>query len=208
MDEIHREVRRYYEDKLQTHGVSPRGVDWKDAQSQELRFKQFLGLFPQNQPFGVLDFGCGYAAFLEYLRGQGIQCGYAGMDLSPAMIATATERHALDTLASFRCDNRITPADFIVASGVFNVRQESSLADWARYIQDNLEAIAANARLGFGVNFLSSYSDLDKQRADLYYADPLRLFDWAKRHVAKNVALLHDYGLYEFTLLVRKETPQ
>lgn len=208
MDEIHFEVRRYYEEKLHTHGVCARGVDWKDSQSQELRFKQFLGLFPPDDRFGVLDFGCGYAAFLEFLRGQGSQCSYEGVDLSPAMIATATQRHAPDALASFHCGNRIMPADFIVASGVFNVRQEASLADWETYVQTNLEAIASNARRGFGVNFLSSYSDHDKQRADLYYADPLRMFDWAKRHVARNVALLHDYGLYEFTLLVRKENPQ
>ena len=42
-------------------------------------------------------------------------------------------------------------------------------------------------------------------RPDLYYADPCRLFDLCKRRYAKNVALLHDYGLYEFTILVRKQ---
>jgi hypothetical protein len=41
-------------------------------------------------------------------------------------------------------------------------------------------------------------------RSDLHYADPGRLFDYCKRRFARNVALLHDYGLYEFTLLVRK----
>ena len=36
-------------------------------------------------------------------------------------------------------------------------------------------------------------------RADLYYADPRAFFDLCKRHYSKQVALLHDYGLYEFT---------
>ncbi|MBC7939785.1 MAG: class I SAM-dependent methyltransferase, partial [Chitinophagaceae bacterium] len=38
-----------------------------------------------------------------------------------------------------------------------------------------------------------------------YYPDPLDLFDVCKRRFSRNVALLHDYGLYAFTILVRKE---
>ncbi|REM56201.1 class I SAM-dependent methyltransferase, partial [Mycobacterium tuberculosis] len=49
-----------------------------------------------------------------------------------------------------------------------------------------------------------SYSDASKMRDDLYYADPCALFDLCKRRYSKSVALLHDYGLYEFTILVRK----
>jgi hypothetical protein len=41
-------------------------------------------------------------------------------------------------------------------------------------------------------------------RANLYYADPLYLFDHCRVHYSKWVALLHDYGLYEFTVVVRK----
>jgi hypothetical protein len=42
-------------------------------------------------------------------------------------------------------------------------------------------------------------------RPDLYYGDPCALFDHCKRRYARNVAVLHDYGLYEFTILVRKD---
>jgi len=42
-------------------------------------------------------------------------------------------------------------------------------------------------------------------RPDLYYADPLFLFDFCKQNFSKNVALLHDYRLYDFTLIVRKD---
>ena len=38
----------------------------------------------------------------------------------------------------------------------------------------------------------------------LYYPNPCEVFDWCKRRYAKDVALLHDYGLYAFTMLVRK----
>ena len=50
---------------------------------------------------------------------------------------------------------------------------------------------------------LTTYSDADKQRDDLFYADPLRVFDICKQRFSPRVALLHDYPLYEFTIIVR-----
>jgi len=43
------------------------------------------------------------------------------------------------------------------------------------------------------------------ERPDLYFGDPLLYFDFCKRNFSRNVALLHDYGLYDFTILVRKD---
>ena len=61
------------------------------------------------------------------------------------------------------------------------------------------------SRTGFAFNALSLYSDPDRRRPDLYYADPLYWFDHCKRRYCRFVALLHDYPLYEFTILVRKK---
>ena len=94
-------------------------------------------------------------------------------------------------------------ADYSVASGIFNVRLDQSDADWREYIVRTLEQMAATSRKGFAFNCLTSYSDADHMRPDLYYADPCWLFDLCKRRFSRNVALLHDYDLYEFTMLVR-----
>jgi hypothetical protein len=58
---------------------------------------------------------------------------------------------------------------------------------------------------GFAFNMLTSYSDPERCRNDLYYGDPAYFFDLCKRNFARNVAVLHDYGLWEWTILVRKE---
>lgn len=50
---------------------------------------------------------------------------------------------------------------------------------------------------------LTKYSDKEYLRDNLYYGDPMFIFDYCGTF--KNVALLHDYGLYEFTIIVRKE---
>ena len=66
-----------------------------------------------------------------------------------------------------------------------------------------LETLAELSIRGFAFNMLTSYSDTDKMRPDLYYGDPAFFFDHCKRRYSRNVALLHDYGLYEFTIIVR-----
>jgi hypothetical protein len=57
---------------------------------------------------------------------------------------------------------------------------------------------------GFAFNVLTSYAAEDKKRQDLHYADPCFWLDHCERHCSRNVALLHDYPLYEFTLIVRR----
>ena len=57
------------------------------------------------------------------------------------------------------------------------------------------------SKKGFGFNLLSTYVDWKEDH--LYYGDPLFFFDFCKRHVSRYVSLLHDYPLYEWTILVR-----
>jgi hypothetical protein len=76
-------------------------------------------------------------------------------------------------------------------------------AAWLGYVETTLDRLAALGRRGFAFNLLSRYSDPDRRRPDLYYGDPLALFDHCKRRFSPRVALLHDYPLWEFTILVR-----
>ena len=68
-----------------------------------------------------------------------------------------------------------------------------------------LEKIDALSRKGFAFNVLTKYSDREFMRDDLYYADPIFLFEHCRRKFSRFVSLIHDYPLYEFTILVRKE---
>jgi hypothetical protein len=68
--------------------------------------------------------------------------------------------------------------------------------------------LASLGSRGFAFNALTTYSDADRQRPDLYYADPLVCFDHCRRTFSRFVTLLHDYPLYEFTMLVRFQAAQ
>jgi SAM-dependent methyltransferase len=206
-DSIRSRVQHYYDEKIQTHGPTPRGVDWNSPESQQMRFGQLLTLIDRSLPFTINDFGCGYGALADYLQKQGHAFVYCGFDISDHMIARAEELHSAAKQISFvNCESDLSEADYTVASGIFNVKLDTPAADWERYIIETLETINALSRSGFGFNVLTKYSDEEFMRPDLYYADPLFLFDYCKTKFSRFVALLHDYPLYEFTILVRKDT--
>ena len=57
--------------------------------------------------------------------------------------------------------------------------------------------------VGFGFNVLSDWREPHRKQSFLYCGDPAKFLNRARRYSAE-VALLHDYGLWDFTILVRK----
>lgn len=198
------EVSDYYTQKLAEHGRTAKGVDWNGVESQTLRFEQLCKLIKEPS-FSIIDLGCGYGALLEYLDSLYEDFSYLGIDISEAMIKSAKARFQNSKNAEFLASSRPHRiADFCVASGIFNVRLERSEGEWADYLLSTLDVLDKFCTKGFAFNCLTSYSDDPLKRHNLYYADPCWLFDVCKRKYSRNVTLLHDYELYEFTLLVRK----
>lgn len=205
IDELLDEVASYYSEKFAQHGQTPRGVDWNGEQSQVLRFQQLCKVIAGEGSFSLNDIGCGYGALFDFLAGNYRNFSYLGNDVSEDMVQAAARRHTKHPQARFvKAGEPDRVADFSVASGIFNVRLGRADSEWYEYLKLTLDMIDRTSRHGFSFNCLTSYSDEDKKRDYLYYADPCLLFDLCKRRYSAQVALLHDYGLYEFTILVRK----
>jgi SAM-dependent methyltransferase len=198
-------VKSYFEKRIREHGASPRGSDWNSEDSQNTRFDQLLKVI-ESQHFSILDYGCGYGALADYLATKGFEADYYGYDILESAIETARHAHQGKTRRSFFTEKAQLPVcDYTVASGIFNFRGEQSFEDWTEYVLDVLSEFNRLSSRGFASNFLTKYSDAEKMRADLYYADPLFLFDYCKHNFSKHVALLHDYRLYDFTIIIRKD---
>lgn len=199
------QVKSYFDQRIREHGASPRGSDWNSETSQNIRFDQLLKVV-EAQTFSLLDYGCGYGALADYLAQKGLDVDYYGYDILESAIETARQIHRDQPRRRFFAEKTQLPVcDYTVASGIFNFRGDQSSEDWTEYVLSVLQEFDALSQRGFASNFLTKYSDADKMRPDLYYADPLFLFDHCKRNFSKNVALLHDYRLYDFTLIIRKD---
>jgi SAM-dependent methyltransferase len=197
------DVANYYSIKLSQHGETPLGVDWNGLDGQNLRFAQ-LSKIVSLPSFSINDLGCGYGALFDYLNGISAKLSYRGYDVSSEMIKAANLRYENTVNATFKVSSEPDEvSDYGVASGIFNVRLGRSDAEWFEYLEATLDLLNRTSSQGFAFNCLTSYSDSDKMRDYLYYANPCVLFDLCKRKYSRNVSLLHDYGLYEFTILVR-----
>lgn len=204
-DKILTDVADYYSAKIKEHGETPQGVDWNGKDGQFTRFAQLLKIIDGGRPFSVNDIGCGFGALYDYMGDQFPSFSFVGVDVSSDMIDAAKRRYVdRDNADYIIADRPNVPADYSVASGIFNVRQGCSDSDWLSFILETLDMMNTFSTKGFAFNCLTSYSDAEFMRDYLYYADPGFIFDHCKKNYSRNVALLHDYDLYEFTILVRK----
>jgi SAM-dependent methyltransferase len=200
------EVNKYYTEKVLEHGPTPKGVDWNGEHSQQIRFKQLVSLINEEESYknpSVLDFGCGFGSLLSYFKKNELNLDYIGYDISQEMLKQAKIIFPNDgSWISSLPDN--LNVDYVIASGLFNVKQEQSQIEWENYIFNTLDLINKISIKGFSFNILSTYSDVEFMKNYLYYASPELFFKHCKLNYSKQVAILHDYDLYEFTLIIRK----
>jgi SAM-dependent methyltransferase len=207
-EKMYRIIQNYFSETLTKHGATAKGADWRDDHAQQLRFVELSRILStsENEHFTVTDFGCGTGAFSDFLVKEKFNFSYLGIDCTRLMIETA--RNINSNKANCRFEEATclsSPTDFTVVSGTFNYKGMTPFSQWQDYVLDTLGNIDRFSTRGFAFNLLTSYSDEDKMLDHLYYPEPAFYFDFCKRNFSRNVALLHDYGAYEFTILVRKQ---
>lgn len=198
-------VEKYFVDKLNDHGATHQGVDYNSPESQERRFFELAKIIDSTRKYSLLDFGSGYGALYDYLVNKGHDLQYVGYDIAEPMIEKGRQTHPDNPDCTFTSKIEEVPLlDYAVLSGTFNMKLDIDETSWEQIITEGLHQMDACTSKGFSFNMLTKYSDADKMRPDLYYGDPCYYFDYCKRNFSRNVALLHDYDLYDFTILVRK----
>lgn len=207
-DDVRELVERYYTAKLRKFGPTPRGVDWRNGTSQHDRFDVLLQVLGDRRNVDLLDFGCGYGALLDHPAIVKHCAKYSGIDISLEMVEAAQRLHELCGYShpqhEFKAADIISEThDVIVASGIFNVKLQTSEAAWRAYISATVRMMADRTTAALAYNCLSIRSDPEKRRADLHYADP-------SEHVALlaelgfDTEVADDYGLYEFTVFASR----
>ena len=208
IDETQKKLNDYFSEKLIAFGATPKGVDYNGPEAQERRFEQLVKVIDPSAPFTVIDYGSGYGGMFDFLQSKGWQFEYYGIDLIDKMVIVGRELHRDFPNAHFTTDESEVPvADYLMAGAIFNIKLDASYEDWQDFVVTTLQRMNALCSKGFSFNMLTKYSDADRmaQRPDLFFGDPLFFFDLCKKNFSRNVALLHDYGLYDFTILVRKD---
>jgi len=199
-------VHELYENNILEKGINPKALGWKEESDQYLRFEKLANILleKENSSFSVNDYGCGYGSMFHFFDKikPGLLDKYYGYDISENMLAEA-KKMIQDERAEFFCTSDMKHfVDYSFVSGTYNVKFDATDKEWLSFIKDNLLQLARMSKKGFSFNLLTTY--VDWKESNLYYANPLELFDFCKKNISKKVNLFHDYDLYEFTIGVLK----
>ena len=141
----------YYEKKLKKYGATFKGVDWNSYESQNLRFKKLTkSLIEKKNRYSLLDYGCGYGALLKYINDNYDNIDYFGYDFSKSMIKQA--KIINDNLKKTSWLSELKEADtfdYIIASGIFNVKLNYHHTGWLKQVIETLDKINSISKKGF-----------------------------------------------------------
>lgn len=166
---------------------------------------QLLRLF-EGAPRSLNDVGCGWGALVPFLarRFRNARIDYLGSDVSADMVAQAQALWGHRRGVAFAVGGAgVRNADHAVASGIFNVRLGEPLPAWEAFVAHTLAELHRTTRRGFAVNFLRTLPAGVEATPQLYRTEPERWAAFCRKALGREVVVLADYGMREFTLLAR-----
>lgn len=187
-----------YNERLDRLGETPAALGWARGR-HNVRFS----IFAEQLNFdgaSVLDFGCGMADFLGFLRDRGCDVSYVGVDINERLVQIAQERYpdARFLTRDMLSDSVDFRVDYAVASGVHNVK----MADNTAFLRASLDALWAVADKAVALNFLSNKVSYPTQHS--HHSDPAEVLSICYEKTNKLV-LRNDYMPFEFTVVLFKD---
>lgn len=194
-------IREYYLPKLKNEQSEAGCLGWENQRAQELRFKILERvIFSQAS---VLDVGCGLGNLYDYLKNQGYEFEYTGVDILPEMIYRAKEKNPQ---LEFICGNIFIDDlfgsrkfDIVYASGIFNIE----LGNNEDFLCSALRKFVALSNKFVVFNLLHNRSKT--MEAGYYYQNPdtvKRLLAHMKNMIFKNVIFIDDYLDNDFSTIL------
>jgi SAM-dependent methyltransferase len=145
---------KFYKKAIDLHGISPKGVYWKDEESQYKRFYIITELLQDEiEKCSIVDAGCGFGEYYNYLLiNDFIPKKYIGIDCMKEMVELSRSR--FKNVDFFQMDvlkNKLIEADYYICSGGMNILEEEEFYKF-------IERCFAVSTKGFVFNFLKNKS--------------------------------------------------
>ena len=203
-----------YRPSILEHGDSPRATFANSRESQDLRFQRMTRLLTAGRSrFSVLDVGAGLCDLHGFLDKRGVEHRYTGTEIVQEMVDLARRKYPgidirnCDILA----DDSMTPHDFVLCSGIFNIPGRTPRDAWSHFVLDMVRRMYELSTVAMTFNFLTSYRTFTDP--DLHYTDPREMLNYCIENLSRFVTIDQGYPLYECTMTVlrpetvRKEHP-
>lgn len=207
----YKQIVKHYEDCLEQHGDTHKGVDWPNPEDVVTRYNVMLDLIYLNKEqnnASLLDFGCGTAHLFEHISQLPIknQIEYSGLDLSEKFISVCKKKFPE---TAFYCGDildenfRINNFDYIVLNGVFTEKRNLSFDEMWSYFTSLLTKVFQLSNRGIAFNVMSK--QVDWERDDLFHVPLDLLATFLCKNLTRHFVVRNDYGLYEYTVYLYKK---
>lgn len=203
-------IARACEEVLHKHGDTHLGNGYtRTIEEARGQYAMMMEVIRETEgPIHVLDFGCGLAHMLDYIKSEPrlAHVQYSGLDLSEDYIAAARKRHPeadlrqMDVLAD---DTKLPDYDYVVMNGVFNFRGKIPYEEMLAYWRRLLPIAFRHSRKGIAFNAMSKY--VDWERDDLFHLPFDEMASFVRPNLSRHFVIRHDYPAYEYTTYVYRE---
>jgi hypothetical protein len=207
MEQIRKSQQNHYRGLLEKHAGTTMAVSSESAAHKRLRFEQISKVFGDDTTFSLHDVGMGLGAYGSYLieNHPNKSIAYSGSEILPEFVEGARAAHPT---CQFFCRDISEQSgkdfyDYVILSGVFHQRRETSISDWEKFSRVILRNAFAMCRKGLAFNFISPFVDF--YQTEVYYANLPRIISFVVEELSRFFVINHSYALYEFTIYVYRE---
>jgi len=184
----------FYLNAFKKYKISPKGVNWKNKKSQEVRFEIILEFLKDklSHKTKVIDAGCGFGDFYLFAKKRGFLFEYVGYDILQKFVDITKDRTSCNAFKKDILSDELDMADYYIASGSLNI-----LTKFETYLF--IKRCFEYSKKGFIFNFLEG-NELDK---NFNILNKNEVISYAKELGAK-VSVKDDYLSGDISLFLER----
>ena len=196
-DEI---IKDFFNKLVEKHGYSPKSLAYSGEKSQKIKFNIVTEVGIEDN-CSVLDVGCGFGDYFNYLKQQGIKnVKYCGIDISNKIVDFAKEKNSLanviqGNVLDLSDDEKY---DYVISLG-FNCVKTGSNWETLTQVLDKMWKLS---KKGIAYNAVSTFAE-DSPRK-IYFVSPAKVIDYIMNNLTYKVVFRHDYMPHDFTIFAYK----
>jgi trans-aconitate methyltransferase len=190
----------YYDKLLIEHADNTaRAQGWASDETENIRFDIFTKIGDLNNST-ILDVGCGFGDLYDFLKNKGVAFSYEGIDVNPAMLKVARERHpdVVFQEADFGSYDSKGKFDYIFCSGALSFKTK----DYKNFYFEHIKKMYEFSKVGVAFNMLNSKNNVTPENEETFATYEILEVQEFCKHLTEKITILEDYLPNDFTFFL------